>query len=235
MCSIGTPAASRIASYQPCAVLQGMAIAPQPARRKPSMPRNSHGSGSAPPLNRPPVRSGTRGSDQSTVGMWSWSRSAGVSSVRRSINCALASGPMPPSTPNILSFGVSMAQHCPHCGHGYKTMKRAIDLQGHRGARGLFPENTIAGFAGTLAIGVDTLELDVTMTRDDVVVVTHDARLNPDITRSADGPWLAQPGPPIRALRWAELAAYDVGRMRPGSRYAAQFTHQVPRDGSSIP
>lgn len=114
-------------------------------------------------------------------------------------------------------------------------MKRVIDLQGHRGARGLFPENTIAGFAGTLAIGVDTLELDVTMTADDVVVVTHDTRLNPDITRTADGAWLAQPGPPIRALRCAELASYDVGRMRPGSRYAAQFPHQVPRDGSSIP
>ena len=114
-------------------------------------------------------------------------------------------------------------------------MKRAIDLQGHRGARGLFPENTIAGFAGTLAIGVDTLELDVTMTKDDVVAVTHDARLNPDVTRSADGTWLAQPGPPIRALRWVELAGYDVGRMRPGSRYAAQFPDQVPRDGSSIP
>jgi glycerophosphoryl diester phosphodiesterase len=114
-------------------------------------------------------------------------------------------------------------------------MKRPIDLQGHRGARGLFPENTIAGFAGTLAIGVDTLELDVTMTADDVVVVTHDARLNPDITRTADGAWLTQPGPPIRSLRWAELAGYDVGRMRPGSRYALQFPDQVPRDGSRIP
>lgn len=114
-------------------------------------------------------------------------------------------------------------------------MKRVIDLQGHRGARGLFPENTIMGFAGALAIGVDTLELDVAMTVDDVVVVTHDACLNPDITRSPDGAWLRQPGPPIRSLRWAELAGYDVGRIRPGSSYAALFPDQVPRDGSSIP
>ena len=41
------------------------------------------------------------------------------------------------------------------------AMTRRIDLQGHRGARGLFPENTLVGFAGALAIGVDVLELDV--------------------------------------------------------------------------
>lgn len=114
-------------------------------------------------------------------------------------------------------------------------MKRAIDLQGHRGARGLFPENTIMGFVGALTIGVDTLELDVTMTVDGMVVVTHDACLNPDITRSPDGAWLERPGPAIYSLRWAELAGYDVGRIHPGTRYAALFPDQVPRDGSSIP
>ncbi len=68
---------SHISSYQPCAVLHGMAIAPQPARRSPSMPRSSQGSGSAPPPSLPTVRSGTRGSDHSTAGMWSWSRVGG--------------------------------------------------------------------------------------------------------------------------------------------------------------
>ena len=63
-------------------------------------------------------------------------------------------------------------------------MTHSIDLQGHRGARGLFPENTLAGFAGALAIGVDALELDVALTADGVVVVTHDPTLNPDITRT---------------------------------------------------
>jgi glycerophosphoryl diester phosphodiesterase len=114
-------------------------------------------------------------------------------------------------------------------------MTRSIDLQGHRGARGLFPENTLPGFAGALAIGVDTLELDVAMTADDVVVVTHDPTLNPDITRTADGRWLARRGPPIRSLRAADLARYDVGRIRPGSAYAALHPDQVPHDGARIP
>lgn len=114
-------------------------------------------------------------------------------------------------------------------------MSGSLDLQGHRGARGLFPENTLAGFAGALALGVRAFELDVAMTADGVVVVTHDPRLNPDITRTADGTWLAGPGPSIRSLSFAELSRYDVGRMRPGSPYAALFPEQAPCDGAAIP
>jgi glycerophosphoryl diester phosphodiesterase len=114
-------------------------------------------------------------------------------------------------------------------------MTRRIELHGHRGARGLFPENTIAGFTGALAIGVDALELDVGMTADDVVVVTHDPRLNPDITRRNGDAWLSQSGATIRSLRAAELAVYDVGRIRPGCPYAALYPDQVPHDGATIP
>ena len=72
---------------------------------------------------------------------------------------------------------------------------QAFDLQGHRGARGLAPENTLAAFEVALAIGVTTLELDLAMTRDDVLVVSHDRKLNPDLTRSAEGQFLQREGP----------------------------------------
>lgn len=114
-------------------------------------------------------------------------------------------------------------------------MTRTVELQGHRGARGLFPENTLAGFAATLAIGVDVLELDVGLTRDGVPVVTHDPALNPDITRAADGSWLTAPGPLIRSLDRKDLLGYDVGRIRPDSDYAASFPDQRPQDGARIP
>ncbi|ODU54190.1 MAG: hypothetical protein ABS99_09835 [Acetobacteraceae bacterium SCN 69-10] len=114
-------------------------------------------------------------------------------------------------------------------------MNRTFELQGHRGARGLFPENTLEGFAATLAIGVDSLELDVAITSDGVAVVTHDPALNQDIARTADGAWLPGPGPAIRALSLAELAAYDVGRLRPASAYAALYPGQAPHDGARIP
>src|SRR4051794_18770412 len=100
---------------------------------------------------------------------------------------------------------------------------RGFDLQGHRGARALFPENTLEGFAAALGIGVGAIELDVATTADGVVVVTHDLRLNPDLVRGPDGAWLAAPGPPVRSLTLAELRHYDVGRLRPGSDYAALY------------
>ncbi len=93
----------------------------------------------------------------------------------------------------------------------------------------------MVGFAGALRIGVDALELDVGVTADNVVVVTHDPRLNGDITRDRNGAFLSGPTPAIRSLRAAELSVYDVGRIRPGSAYAAEYPDQVPHDGAGIP
>lgn len=112
---------------------------------------------------------------------------------------------------------------------------RSFDLQGHRGARGLAPENTLVAFARALSLGVTTLELDTGVTRDGVVVVSHDSTLNPDITRRPDGTWLEPPGPAIFSLTRAELLRYDVGRLRPGTPYAGNFPDQVPVDGTRIP
>jgi glycerophosphoryl diester phosphodiesterase len=111
----------------------------------------------------------------------------------------------------------------------------AFDLQGHRGARGLAPENTLEGFALALSIGVSTLELDLGMSKDGVVVVHHDIWLNPDTTRGPDGVFLTQRGPALRALTLAELQRYDVGRIKPGTPYAATFPEQRPIDGARIP
>ena len=111
----------------------------------------------------------------------------------------------------------------------------AIDLQGHRGARGHLPENTLPAFERAIALGVTTLELDVGVTRDGVVVIHHDRRLNPDLARGPDGNWVAAPAPTIYSLTYAELARYDVGRLRPGSEYAQRFPHQQPIDGARVP
>jgi glycerophosphoryl diester phosphodiesterase len=114
-------------------------------------------------------------------------------------------------------------------------MTRRIDIQGHRGARALFPENTVAGFLAAAALGVEAFELDVGMTADGVVVVSHDPTLNPDITRDGSGAWLTRRGPTIYSLTHLDLRAYDVGRIRPGSRTSWLFPEQTPRDGSQIP
>jgi glycerophosphoryl diester phosphodiesterase len=111
----------------------------------------------------------------------------------------------------------------------------AFDLQGHRGARGLAPENTLPAFARALSIGVTTLELDVGLTQDGVLVVSHDPALNPDITRGPDGAFLAARGPLIWASTAQALQRYDVGRINPASRYAQTYAAQQPVDGTRIP
>jgi glycerophosphoryl diester phosphodiesterase len=110
-----------------------------------------------------------------------------------------------------------------------------LDLQGHRGARGLAPENTLPAFARALSLGVTTLEMDCAITKDGVVVVSHDPALNPDITRSPDGKWLETTGPAIWTLTYAELQRYDVGRLKPGTAYAKRWPEQRPVDGTRIP
>lgn len=110
-----------------------------------------------------------------------------------------------------------------------------LGLQGHRGARGLFPENTLEGFRAARALGIDAIELDVSMTADKMVVVSHDLTLNPDLTRDAAGTWLTAPGPRLRDLTFAEVSRYDVGRIRPDSEYAVAFPNQLPTDGARIP
>ena len=118
---------------------------------------------------------------------------------------------------------------------GLCLQAQAFDLQGHRGARGLAPENTLAGFALALSLGVNTLETDIAISRDGVLLISHDPALNPDITRGPDGQFLGARGPVIWLTDFAELQRYDVGRLKPGTRYAAQFPDQKPHDGARLP
>jgi glycerophosphoryl diester phosphodiesterase len=90
----------------------------------------------------------------------------------------------------------------------------ALDLQGHRGTRGLAPENTLAGFRKAIEIGVTTLETDLALTADDVLVLSHDPALNRALTRTGDGRWLE-----IRAL---EVAGEIVQPADLPARFAAR-------------
>jgi len=111
----------------------------------------------------------------------------------------------------------------------------AFDLQGHRGTRGLAPENTIAAFERALAIGVTTIETDLAVTKDGVLVISHDPVLNPDLVRGPDGRWLPGKGPPIHSLTLQELRRYDIGRTDPATAYGKQFPEQQAADGQRFP
>jgi glycerophosphoryl diester phosphodiesterase len=111
----------------------------------------------------------------------------------------------------------------------------AFDLEAHRGGRALMPENTLPAFANALSMGVDTLELDVGVTADGEVVVSHERGLNPDLARGANGAYVAAPGTPFVKLRFADVRTYDVGQIRPDSAYAKQFPDQRAVPGTRIP
>jgi glycerophosphoryl diester phosphodiesterase len=112
---------------------------------------------------------------------------------------------------------------------------QAFDLQAHRGGRGLAPENTLAAFRNALSLGATTLETDLAITKDDIVVLSHEPRLNPDLVRGPDGQWLAAVGPTIHSLSLEELRRYDIGRLNPTTRYGQQFPRQKPADGERFP
>jgi glycerophosphoryl diester phosphodiesterase len=110
-----------------------------------------------------------------------------------------------------------------------------FDLQAHRGGRALAPENTLAAFDNAMDLGVTTLELDIGLTADGVVVISHDTSLNPDHTRDPGGAFLSAKGPAIRTLTLAQLQRYDVGRINPDTGYGRQFAKQLAHDGERIP
>jgi glycerophosphoryl diester phosphodiesterase len=111
----------------------------------------------------------------------------------------------------------------------------AFDIEAHRGGRALFPENTLPAFANALSIGVDALELEMAVTQDEVIVVSHDRGLNPDLARTADGAYVTPPGTLFVQLPVNDVKKYDVGQIRPGSTYAAQFPDQHAVPGTPIP
>ena len=105
----------------------------------------------------------------------------------------------------------------------------------HRGGARLWPENTLYAFAQAARAGYDGAELDVQLTRDGRLVVFHDYGLKPELCRSPGGRWLEGRQKLIRDLAASELRDFDVGRIKPRTRYAR--THRVlhPRDGEHIP
>lgn len=104
-----------------------------------------------------------------------------------------------------------------------------FDVEGHRGCRGLMPENTLAAFKHALELGVTTLELDIGITMDGVIVVSHDRYLNPKkVTK--DSIFISNK-PLIEDLTYEEILQYDVGIMR--KDYFWPLQKQIP--GEKMP
>jgi len=89
-----------------------------------------------------------------------------------------------------------------------------LDVQGHRGCRGLMPENTIPAIRRALALGVTTLEMDAAISQDKQVLLSHDPYMNADFVYQPDGqPLTKAEGQALRlySLPYATIRRYDVG------------------------
>jgi glycerophosphoryl diester phosphodiesterase len=99
-----------------------------------------------------------------------------------------------------------------------------FDKQGHRGCRGLMPENTIAAMIHALGMGVTTIEMDVVITKDKQVILSHEPFFNHEITTKIDGSFIEEKDEKsynIYKMTFAETQSFDVG-MKPHPRFPQQ-------------
>jgi glycerophosphoryl diester phosphodiesterase len=99
-----------------------------------------------------------------------------------------------------------------------------FDKQGHRGCRGLLPENTIPAMLKAIDLGVTTLEMDAVITADSQVILSHEPFFNHEITTKADGTGVTEAEEQalnIYKMTYAQTQAFDVG-LKPHARFRNQ-------------
>ncbi len=109
-----------------------------------------------------------------------------------------------------------------------------INIYAHRGIRPLAPENTLPAFTEAMRVGVDVIDMDINMTKDGKLVVTHDLTLNPDLTQDKDGKWITEKTP-IRDLTLNQVKTYTVGNIKPGSKTAKMYPNHVGMENVHMP
>ena len=105
-----------------------------------------------------------------------------------------------------------------------KPISKNFDYQGHRGCRGLMPENTTAAMNKAIDLGVTTLEMDVVFTKDSQIILSHEAFFNHEITTLPNGDTIteaAEKGFNIFQMSYDRVQQIDVG-IKPHPRFAQQ-------------
>lgn len=110
-----------------------------------------------------------------------------------------------------------------------QSMAQNFDWQGHRGCRGIMPENSLQAFELALELGVKTLEMDVVISKDGEVIVSHDPWISPDFCTGPEGKSLSEDVnnlPNIYQLTYEEILNYDCGS-KGNSRFPEQRRMEV--------
>lgn len=126
--------------------------------------------------------------------------------------------------PVILTMACSSAKNIQGPSPSAERQPADFDKQGHRGCRGLMPENTWPAMKTALDLGVTTLEMDVVITKDKKVVLSHDQWFAQEITTKPDGTYM---GPReerkfnIYWMTYEQVKTFDVG-LKPHPRFPQQ-------------
>ena len=144
----------------------------------------------------------------------------------------------------VLTSGVAAAPETGSAGY--------VQVYAHRGARSFAPENTLPAYRSTLRIGADWVDMDIVLTKDGEVLISHDLVVNADLARDGTGHFIAKNRESLKALTPGQRAEYDqkyaaknltlkdlqgfdVGRLNPESAYARFFPDQFQVDGTRMP
>lgn len=106
-----------------------------------------------------------------------------------------------------------------------------IDAQGHRGCRGILPENTIEAFEKALELGVSTLEMDLVISKDHQVVVSHEPFFNHEISTAPNNVEITKENQlehNLYNLSYEAIKTYDVG-LKSHSRFPEQVNQQATK------
>jgi len=110
-----------------------------------------------------------------------------------------------------------------------------IKIYGHRGARGVLPENTLDSFQYLFDNDIKAYETDILISKDLVPVITHDFRLSPSMTKDSEGNWLEDEDIKIIDLTYDQISKYEVGSLNKLTKYGRRFLNQKKLPNQKIP
>ena len=111
-----------------------------------------------------------------------------------------------------------------HINPSYTSLSSVFDKEGHRGCRGLMPENTIPAYLKAIDLGVTTLEMDAIITKDSQVIMSHEPFFNHEITTKPDGSYVTEAEEKslnMYLMNYADIKQFDVG-LKPHPRFPQQ-------------
>ena len=110
-----------------------------------------------------------------------------------------------------------------------------IKIYGHRGARGVLPENTLESFKYLFENNIHAYETDILISKDFIPVITHDFRLDPSYTKDINDNWIDDENIKIIDLTYDQILQFDVGALNKLSKYGRKFINQKSLQNQKIP